>query len=643
MSKLEVKQLTDEVSSPLLWRRQTAQRLIVERGDKSAAPALREVLADARAGDFQSPPVGNNSTKTATGSRRHIEPAALITALRTLDQLGALTPGDLSPFVSHSAESVRIHALQLADRWFSQPEGRALLDSTLAAAAAEKSPRVQIQFALSLGESRDPRAFAQLARFARERLDVRWMDAAILSSLNRRGGEMLAELLLEPGESAALLSRLAQAVAARRDEAELASVLSLLAAARAGDFQSPPATNDTAKTATGSRRHDPTAQAAVLDGLAKGRKNAPRKPLADKSARASLAKLAASRDATVRTATRALEDTFVPSLSEGETFTGPAVAATTEVSDETFRKFTAALAGPRDAKRGHEVFNLACATCHIIGKEGHAFGPDLLGELGVAEETLVRHILLPNERIRPGFETTVVDTRDGASVVGLLADDGATSLTLAQPNGAEQVLLRKDVTGVRRVAGSLMPSFVEALTPADLASLLTWLRSNLGADAGRRLVLFDEEPGFAALLDQETGTATIEGTGAAFGKLCLRITPPQRAATRLPGWNYRIVEKPAATNEFRFLRLSWRASGAGVMVELASAGRWPKAEDQNGRYFAGNNTTKWQARQASPAVPREWDTVTLDLWKDMGNFTLTGLAPTAMGGDAWFDRIELLR
>ena len=31
----------------------------------------------------------------------------------------------------------------------------------------------------------------------------------------------------------------------------------------------------------------------------------------------------------------------------------------------------------------------------------------------------------------------------------------------------------------------------------------------------------------------------------------------------------------------------------------------------------------------------------LDLWKDMGIFTLTGLAPTEMGGDAWFYRIEL--
>ena len=34
--------------------------------------------------------------------------------------------------------------------------------------------------------------------------------------------------------------------------------------------------------------------------------------------------------------------------------------------------------------------------------------------------------------------------------------------------------------------------------------------------------------------------------------------------------------------------------------------------------------------------------MTCDLWQDFGTFTLTGIAPTAIGGDALFDRIELL-
>jgi hypothetical protein len=35
--------------------------------------------------------------------------------------------------------------------------------------------------------------------------------------------------------------------------------------------------------------------------------------------------------------------------------------------------------------------------------------------------------------------------------------------------------------------------------------------------------------------------------------------------------------------------------------------------------------------------------VTRDLWKDFGDMTLTGIAPTALGGAVWFDQIELLR
>src|SRR5207302_83045 len=137
MSKLDPRALVRECGSPLFWRRQTAQRLLVERGEKGAAPALRQLLADPNA-----------------------DPSGLIIALRTLDQLGALMPRDVQPFISHADAAVRIHALQLADHWLANDKGHPLLDAMLIAAAAEQNPRAQVQFALSLGEARDPRAFA---------------------------------------------------------------------------------------------------------------------------------------------------------------------------------------------------------------------------------------------------------------------------------------------------------------------------------------------------------------------------------------------------------------------------------------------------------------------------------------------------
>ena len=127
--------------------------LLCERGDRSAVPPLREQLIS-----------------------RSDEVPVVISTLRTLDGLGALAPSDVRPFLNHAEATVRVHALQLAERWFATDP--ATLDATLAAARSEANPRVAIQFALSLGESRDPRAFAMLARYARERLDIRWMDAA---------------------------------------------------------------------------------------------------------------------------------------------------------------------------------------------------------------------------------------------------------------------------------------------------------------------------------------------------------------------------------------------------------------------------------------------------------------------------------
>jgi putative heme-binding domain-containing protein len=69
----------------------------------------------------------------------------------------------------------------------------------------------------------------------------------------------------------------------------------------------------------------------------------------------------------------------------------------------------------------------------------------LLGQIGMAEESLLKEILMPSERIRPGYETTLVQTRAGDVIAGLLKSDDATSLTLVQPGAVEQVLLRKDV------------------------------------------------------------------------------------------------------------------------------------------------------------------------------------------------------
>jgi len=133
------------------------------------------------------------------------------------------------------------------------------------------------------------------------------------------------------------------------------------------------------------------------------------------------------------------------------------------------------------------------------------------------------------------------------------------------------------------------------------------------------------------------------------GQRALQLTGFQRHSRQLPGWQFKIVRRPRVTvggkpsREFRYLRLAWRSSGKGVMIELAAGGHWPPPNKPTRRYFSGRNTTKWKAIEVSPISPPGWTVVTLDLWKDTGEFELTGIAPTSLGGTAFFDRIELLR
>ena len=288
---------------------------------------------------------------------------------------------------------------------------------------------------------------------------------------------------------------------------------------------------------------------------------------------------------------------------------------------------------------GQKVFVEACAKCHEAHGIGAAVGPDLGAEFQRAEETILRDILAPSDVISPGYGTYLVLSTSGQVFSGPLSSESPTSVTLRQPEGKEQVILRKDIQEFKASAVSLMPEdLLRTLAPQDVADVIAWLRR-----PPARAVLLDENRELAAALNEGTGTAEFVTTDRYSGQASLRVTPPQRHSPRIRGWEFRIREKPGP-GEYRHLRFAWKSAEAhGVMLELAADGQWPPAEKPLRRYFSGRNTTGWQALEVALTPPREWTVVTRDLWKDFGDFTLTGLAPTTMGGAALFDRIELLQ
>jgi mono/diheme cytochrome c family protein len=112
------------LSHPNGWWRDTAQRLLVERGDRSVVAALEKV-AVAR------------------------EPATRLHALWTLDGLDSLEAPLVAAALADPARDVRVSALRLAERWLSAPDHP--LQAAVLKLADDSDWAVRRQLAASLG------------------------------------------------------------------------------------------------------------------------------------------------------------------------------------------------------------------------------------------------------------------------------------------------------------------------------------------------------------------------------------------------------------------------------------------------------------------------------------------------------------
>lgn len=218
------------------------------------------------------------------------------------------------------------------------------------------------------------------------------------------------------------------------------------------------------------------------------------------------------------------------------------------------------------------------------------------------------------------------------------AEQGGDRGTAVVPGEVEKSLL---VTAITFSDPDLQMPPKQKLSDHEIALLTDWIKD--GAVWPEPVaVLFEDQSEFLAALGSGTGEGRLVQEGTFAGSTALGITPLQRDGVKIPGWNFEIRDQPT-TGEYRFLRLAWKKRGEGsVMIELAADGTWPDAKAARGRYVAGPNTTGWAAISVSDETPTEWTVQTFDLWRDIGDFTLTGIAPTCdRGEEAFFDSIIL--
>jgi mono/diheme cytochrome c family protein/glucose/arabinose dehydrogenase len=163
-------ELVTALSHPNGWWRDTAQRLLVERGDTSVVPALKALATDAA------------------------DPRARLHALWTLDGLDSLTPDLVTRALDDRSRDVRTSAVRLAER-FVETQPDPAVQRALVRRIDDQDWAVREQLAASLGAlplaARVPAVAVLLARHGDDPITV---DAAI-SGVSGHETEVIDQLI----------------------------------------------------------------------------------------------------------------------------------------------------------------------------------------------------------------------------------------------------------------------------------------------------------------------------------------------------------------------------------------------------------------------------------------------------------------
>jgi hypothetical protein len=128
---------------------------------------------------------------------------------------------------------------------------------------------------------------------------------------------------------------------------------------------------------------------------------------------------------------------------------------------------------------GQAVFREHCANCHHHRGVGQNIAPNLSALEGKNDNYLIRSILDPNAAIEWKYKSYSVVTVDGRTFNGMVLEESATSLTLANADGKLEVILLSDIDEMKNSSMSFMPEgFEKSITPTQMANLLVFIKSN---------------------------------------------------------------------------------------------------------------------------------------------------------------------
>ena len=171
-----------------------------------------------------------------------------------------------------------------------------------------------------------------------------------------------------------------------------------------------------------------------------------------------------------------------------------AVALAAEPEPYDARRALALVADAQEqgnTERGAAIFasqKYACLSCHRIGEQGGAIGPDLTRLAAtLCPQEIAEALLWPKRRVKPEFVATSVATSQGDIHQGYVVSEDATNLVLRVAASGERLTIVKADVEERQEIGTLMPEGLSAaMTAAERRDVVRFLLE-LGRDENSRV------------------------------------------------------------------------------------------------------------------------------------------------------------
>jgi putative heme-binding domain-containing protein len=130
-----------------------------------------------------------------------------------------------------------------------------------------------------------------------------------------------------------------------------------------------------------------------------------------------------------------------------------------------------------DPAHGRQLFVKTCASCHRLFGEGGDVGPELTGSQRANLDYILENVLDPSAVVAKDYQMTVIETKDGRVITGIIKAENDKSLTVQTQN--EKIIVPKsEIESRTKSPLSMMPEGLwKDLSDEDVRDLVGYLAS----------------------------------------------------------------------------------------------------------------------------------------------------------------------